>query len=704
MTETQATVRLAIQEALAYVDGQLAVERTKATEYYHGQPFGDEVKGRSQAVVTVVRDGITGVLPSVLRVLHGPEHVVTFQPKRADAVAQAAQATDAVRYIYEEDNPGFLITHNALKDGLLKKCGVVKWGLDTTPEMHAQSFSGISRDDVLALALDPATRITRAVPMDGELFHVETLTTVPGGRVWVQVCPPDDIFWNREARGLADCRLFGHRMRPTRGELLAMGVSEDDLDAYGGSVTATSQTMEEQARRAVSGAARTGSDPTMGENAQRVLYCEVYAYLPPEDETGAPIEGAPSTLRRLCTIGDGHHIVKDEPADTIPFAVFSPDPEPHAMLGGSYFDRLKDQQRIQSQLLRLIFDSATAAAFPRTAYVDGQVSVADIMNVALGQPIRMRQPGMVQPLDVPFTADKLIPVMAMQQEIVERRIGNKDGAGSLDIDALQSTGKEAVQAALQAATSQAELLTRLFAEQVLKPMFRGILRLIAHPASKARLLRLRGQYVEVDPKAWDATMDVTVNVALGAMSIEKKAMVLQQIINDQTGIIQQYGPANPVVTVPMLRNAKAEWAKLQGISAVDAYYKSLPDDWQPPPPPPPQPTPDQLWMQTEKEMLLQKSVKELAIKQDELQFQRDKAAQDADFKERELAIKAASLTDGQHGTEVETYKADLAAAVKREEIASNAALREQELALEREKIALERDRMAHEARLAKAAP
>jgi hypothetical protein len=38
-------------------------------------------------------------------------------------------------------------------------------------------------------------------------------------------------------------------------------------------------------------------------------------------------------------------------------------------------------------------------------------------------------------------------------------------------------------------------LARLFAEQVMKPMFRGLLRLAVHPASKARIVRLRGNYV-----------------------------------------------------------------------------------------------------------------------------------------------------------------------------------------------------------------
>src|SRR5512133_3563202 len=78
--DINAIVSRAITDAVAYIDGEIAPERAKATEYYQGQPFGNEQDGRSKAVLTEVRDGIIGVLPSVIRVIHGPEHPVEFVP------------------------------------------------------------------------------------------------------------------------------------------------------------------------------------------------------------------------------------------------------------------------------------------------------------------------------------------------------------------------------------------------------------------------------------------------------------------------------------------------------------------------------------------------------------------------------------------------------------------------------------------------
>lgn len=546
--EFQSVVKAAITDAQQYVDQELATDRATATDYYHGKAFGGEMAGRSQVVLPEVRDAIIGILPSLIRVIHGPEPVVEFMPRRADSVEMAAQATDYIRYVYEEDNHGLLVTLSVLKDGLLKKLGVVKWGMEEKPVVRSVPYVGISPEELAGLAADDKVQITKIAEREDGLLGAELTVTDMEARLWVEPVPPDDFYFNREARSLEDALLVGNRTRPTKGELRALGISQEVIEEYGG--TAPIQTLEEERRRtAVATSGWTHDAPTTPEN-ERVLYCETYMRI---DRDGDGI----AELRRICTIGDAHYPVKDVPADEVPFAMFCPDPEPHAMLGGSWFDRLKDVQKISSQLLRAVLDSAAIAAFPRTAYVEGQVSVADILNTAIGAPIRMRQPGMVMPLEQPFTGEKLIPMFGIMREVVERRVGQKEGAGSLDMDALQSTGQQAVNAAITAASAQPELIARLFCEQLLKPMFRGLLKKANHPASKARIVRLRGNYVEVDPRTWDADMDVSVNVALGAMDTEKKVATLEKVIADQQAWTQLLGPANPVVTLPMIQIGRA---------------------------------------------------------------------------------------------------------------------------------------------------
>src|SRR5262245_8281151 len=54
--EFQTVVSAAIDDAETYVDENLAPEQAKATQYYYGQALGNEVAGRSQIVMSEVRD------------------------------------------------------------------------------------------------------------------------------------------------------------------------------------------------------------------------------------------------------------------------------------------------------------------------------------------------------------------------------------------------------------------------------------------------------------------------------------------------------------------------------------------------------------------------------------------------------------------------------------------------------------------------
>lgn len=662
--DEDATISAAIREAIQFVEEELAPERVKATEMYHGKPLGNEVAGRSQARMTEVRDGILGAIPGVLRVLHGPEHTVEYVPKRGDAVAAAEQATDYARFIFEEDNSGLSITHSVLKDGLLKKIGIVKWGMDNAPETETRRYANLTPDDLMALAEDWTT--LQVVAESDGLYVAEVSREVPGGRIWIRAVPPDDFFWNREARSLEDARLIGFRDRLTQTELLALGITQEQIDEHGGATPTA--TTEEQARRF---AVETvwGEDHEMGEANRRHVYCEAY------------VKGA-TGLRKVCTLGDGYAVIKNVPATRVQCAVFSPDPEPHAFLGGSYYDRLKDLEVINSALLRGFFDSLSVSLFPRPVYVDGQVSLADILNTGINTPIRARAPGMVSFDVIPFTGDKVLPALQMTREMVERRTGNKDGAMSMDMDALQSTDKGAVDAALLSAQAQPEMLARFYAEQVMKPLFKGLLELMTEPQSRARIIRLRGQYVEVNPVTWDRDMDVSVNVAIGSTNTDRKVGILKEVVADQMNVLQQLGPDNPVVDLPRLFNTKRQILRLMGIKDAENYFVPLQPDWKPEPPPPPPPSPDELWIQAEKEMAFQKSMKELAIKQDELALKKMEAEQDAELRAIEIEVKRRAAETGPHNEDIEKYKVD-------SETASRERIEMMKLEFEREKLAVQ---------------
>ena len=78
--EYQSRIMTAVQSAEDYIDTFIAPQRVQAAEYYRGAPFGDEEDGRSQIVLSEVRDTIQSILPSLMRKWLGRSLALPISP------------------------------------------------------------------------------------------------------------------------------------------------------------------------------------------------------------------------------------------------------------------------------------------------------------------------------------------------------------------------------------------------------------------------------------------------------------------------------------------------------------------------------------------------------------------------------------------------------------------------------------------------
>jgi hypothetical protein len=592
--ELESVLHGMISDTVQYIDGELSPTRARATDYYLGKPFGNEQEGRSQVVLTEVRDAVQGVLPQLLRVFFGASQVVEYTPMDEGDVAAAEQATDYVQHIFTVDNPGFLETHSVLLDGLVRKMGVYKWWWQDA--YHCARKMHCTPEELQQIvAADPEIQLTRVGEPDEEgLVDVELTQVEREGCARFCAIPPNEFGYSREARTLDDALMVFHRTEKTRSELLEMGIKAKDIDEYGHRDLSLQGNQEQIARNESVSDEVSGfqHDPEAGPENDKILYIEAY---PKIDYDGDDI----AELRRICTIGPSYHVVINEPADERPFSIYCPSPEPHTLTGQSWADRVEDLQRVKSFVLRATLDSAAASIFPRTAYVEGQANVEDILNTEIGAPVRMRAPGMVMPLETPFIGQQMFPVLEYLNSVQEARTGTNKGTVALDADALQSSTSKAVSAAVTAAQAQTELLARIFAEQALKPLFRGLLRLLVTHQPRQRMVRLRNKWVPIDPRGWNAGMDVSVNVALGVGFPEDKIAVLEAIAAKQEAILSQFGPQNPLVSVAQYRNTLARAIELHGFKDTHAFFNDVDPNWQPPPQQDQGPSPEQQLVQIE---------------------------------------------------------------------------------------------------------
>ena len=576
----QAAVKAAITDAVDYIDSQVAPERTLAEQYYRGEPFGNEEEGRSQVVMTEVRDVVLSMMPSLLRVFTSSERPVEFSPRTAAKVAEAEQATDYVNYVFMVDNPGFTILHSAFKDALKSKVGIFKWWTEFTTEvveegvlenLEEMQVNILREDPNIEIVSEMTSNVSSVDPATGQaspLMNVMFRRYADKSRQVVECVPPEEFIIARNARDIDRADYVGHRSMKTLSELVEMGFDREEIEEHGNTASGFTLNTEAQTRNpALFNALGKGSDsadPAM----QRYEYVESYIRV---DKDGDGV----AELRRVCTIGESAYVLHDELAEEIKFAVICPDPESHMVIGSSMADQVMDLQLIKSNIVRNTLDSLANSIHPRTEVVEGAVNMDDVLNVETGAVIRVTQPGMIRELGGAFVGQQAMPVIAWLDDVRASRTGMSKASQGLDPDVLQSTTKAAVTATMSAAQERLEMVARIFAETGIKRLFKGLLKEVIRHQDKARVVRLRNQWVPVDPRAWDADMDVMVNVGLGTGSIEQKIQVLMAVAQKQEQILQTLGMNNPIVTPKQYRNTLAQIVELQGFKDATRYFSEI---------------------------------------------------------------------------------------------------------------------------------
>ncbi|CAB5170722.1 hypothetical protein UFOVP155_42 [uncultured Caudovirales phage] len=579
--EFSASVKSSVDDAVDYIDGFIAPARALATQYYRGDLFGNEEEGRSQIVMTEVRDTVQAIIPSLLRIFTASEDIVEFAPRNAQSVDLAAQQTDYINYIFYNDNPGFAILHGAFKDALVRKTGIIKWRWSEDTEISEAEYTDLSHAQVSLLTQDPDVEIVEleekteqeAVidPASGMTispaqtsYNIRIRRKIPRNKVVIESVPPEEFLIAREARDLDNAAYVGHRSLKTMSELIAMGYKKEDIEKYASQGDVFSINYEAQTRNpAIMSFMMHADNPD--PSMRRVLYVESYVRI---DKDGDGI----AELRKVCSIGNSHHILHDEIATDVPFAFFCPDPEPHMIIGQSIADQTMDLQQIKSSIVRNTMDSLAQVIHPRTVVVEGQVNMDDVMNNETGAIIRARSVGAVQPLAEPFVGQAAMPLIAYMDQIRAQRTGISDASQGLNPDVLQSTTKAAVTATVQGAQERIELIARLFAENGMKRLFKGLLKMVVRHQDRPRTIKLSGKWVEVDPRYWDADLDVQVNVGLGHGTDSDKMAFLMQIASKQEQIMQILGPANPLADASKYRNTLAQICTLAGFKDASRYF------------------------------------------------------------------------------------------------------------------------------------
>jgi len=652
----QTLIQDEVTDAVNYYDTEFSGDRSETLDYYLGEKFGNEIENRSQVVATEVSDTIEFMMPTLIKMFQSSNDFVRFSGRMQEDVDAAQQATDLVNYVINSDNNGFVNTYNWFKDALLFKIGVLKSYWEEDVSVKTEQYDGLTEDELVMLLDDTDVELVSQdytedfefdptigieVPVN-RLYSVEIKRTKTTGRVKIVGVPPEEFLFSRRATSIDNCDFVGQRSLVKVGDLVAQGYDLELIKKHSGYDELDNEQEKRQRFQDVeTGKKHQSNDPTLHD----CLVTEMYLRA---DYDG---DGIPE-LRRVLCIGNSHYILENDPFDHIPFSVLSPILMPHRMVGRSVAEMVKDLQLIKSTILRQLLDNLYLTNNSRVGVVEGQVNLDDLLSSRPGNIVRMRAPGMVQPLSVPQIGSSGFSMLEYIDQVRDQRTGFSKASLGLDPKALQSTTANAVNSTIQGAQLKVEMIARVFAETGCRDLAKTILHLCQKHMDEERIIRIRNEYIPIDPSEWENEFDMSVDVGLGNGREDEKMAMLLQIAGKQEQLIQTLGMDNPIVKPSQYVNTLQKIIEMGGFKDSNQFFNS-PEQM------------DQLLAQQEQ------NKNSIDPATQELQLEKQKMEAEIELKREKMML----------DIELEREKAQQMLALRREELQAELDLRRQKIAL-----------------------
>jgi len=629
-----------INSATGNFNTELSEQREQSMKYYLGEPFGNEIEGRSEIVTTDVRDTIEYIMPSLMRIFTTHNNTAEFEPEGPEDIEMAQQATDYVNYVFNRQNNGFKILYDAFKDALISKTGIIKHYWEEKTEVTTENYDDLTEIEYQSIlandeleVMEHTEEVLQEAQEDenGMMVSPEVIThavkvkrTKTSGQVRVMSVPPEEFLISRRSTSIEEANFVCHRVKKTVSDLIMEGYDPkivEELPTY------TSNNAEYDEERIARFSFDDDSIPAQeGTGASRKVWLEeCYVHIDYNDDGIAEL--------RKITKG-GNIILDNEEIDMIPFSTICPIPIPHKFHGMSIADTVQDIQLIKSTIMRNLLDNMYLTNNARYAVLAGQVELDDLLSSKPGGIVRMRAPGAVTALPTPQIQNYAFDMVKYLDSIREERSGVSKMTQGLNPDVLTShVTSGAVSAATESSMQRIELIARIFAETGIKDLFRNIYSLIQRYESRQKIAYLNGKFVPIDVSRWKEKLNCTVNVGVGSGSQNSKMQTMGSIMNIVNALVDK-GAMGTLISPDNIYNVLSEYITQAGYKNPDQFV-SNPQNM--PPKQPPQPTVEEKIANQKAQLEIEK----LKLQQQEMQIDTQIKAQELKLKARESAINLA---------------------------------------------------------------
>jgi hypothetical protein len=616
------------------------------------------VAGRSKVVSDDVCSTIGKVLPSLTRTILGNEIVAEFGGQQESDVEGAEQATDYINLVLLDECRARKAIFSAMHDACKMRNGVLHVCADEKIEVRGSEHTKLSENALAAILEEEGVEVLEhseeqgeeevemmgpdgqpvKVPQPVTLHNIKIKRVIRKAIPKMIALPMEEYLIHPDATNShEDAVLVGREYLLKRSDLVAMMPDEAERISMLSAATydITQEGEKQQRRKQV--------DMNQMPSASELQHIQVYDLYVRLDMDGDGI----AELRHIMLCGGKgvENVFENEYADFVPYYDVVIEELPHQWEGVSITDHVGDVMLAKTALLRGAKDNLYKVNDPQPVVNIDHVKNPDaLLQGEIGRPVFVQGGdnvnNVISWVVTPYIADKALQGIAYWEKQIVERAGIDDSSAGLPPDALQNVTAKASAMLEQKGIAKTEMMVRTVAE-CLKPAFAGLLRLTIQHTDKPRMIRLRDKFVEVDPRSWNAEMDVSISTGLGAGTRERDMMVMQMIMGVQEKLVALYGPDSPILKPDNIYNAVEKSVQAAGIQAVGKFFTK--------------PDPAEV-----------KAAQEAAAQQKPIEIQQIEAKAMADKMLREMEIPM----------EMELKKMDVQAAAEKERAQGQAAVEE----------------------------
>lgn len=555
-----------IQDSLSYNMSELSEQRAQALKYYFGEPFGNEVKGKSQVVTRDVQETVDWIMPSLMKVFFSGGQVVKFNPSTIEDVPAADQETEYVNYLFSRKNKGFTESYDWFQDALIMKTGVMKVFVEEENCPQFDYFTGLDEMSLADIASQPDVEVIAQTANPDGTYDIKLRKDSIKKNIRIRCVNPEHFLIDRDATCLEDSQFTAERSEQTVSWLREQGVPEDVIDELPfDEFEYADSTPEKLVREQFDGSGDFNQQVGAEAEANRKAWVtECYIKLDADGDGYAE-------LRRIVTVGN--HIISDEEWDCVPFAEINAHRIAHKFFGMSIYDKIKDIQDIRSSLTRQIMDNIYRQNTGRWAVLDGQVNLEDLISNTTSGVVRMKTLNAVVPMSTPQLTPDTYQMLDRFANDRSKRTGVSERSQGLDENTLHSNqAATSVNQLMTAAEQQIDLIARMFAETGVKRLFQLLHEHSIKYQDQKEVFELRGQYVAVNPANWRSRTDMSVTVGVGNMNKDQQLLHLTRMFEMMQTVIAG-GGMGVLVNPSNIYNMLKEFTENAGYKDVSKFWQ-----------------------------------------------------------------------------------------------------------------------------------